>query len=196
LEGLKFCVRPSALAADEAVAPGDFLFIRTNGSKSLIGKGALVHSKYPRPHYFASYLIRLRLVDVESTPSWFALSWHGPAVRAQLLKVAASSAGQHNVSLSAAAGFALALPPAAEQVRVLSEISRLTSAADSVQSELSMSVHRVPRLRSAILKWAFEGKLVDQDLADEPAEKLLARIRADRAATTITKKNGKERLAR
>jgi len=39
---------------------------------------------------------------------------------------------------------------------------------------------RCTRLRQSILKWAFEGKLVDQDPADEPAAALLARIKAER----------------
>jgi len=41
-------------------------------------------------------------------------------------------------------------------------------------------VRRLTRLRQSILKWAFEGKLVDQDPADEPAAALLARIKAER----------------
>jgi len=41
---------------------------------------------------------------------------------------------------------------------------------------------RADRLRQAILKRAFEGRLVPQDPNDEPAEVLLARIQAKRIA--------------
>jgi type I restriction enzyme S subunit len=41
---------------------------------------------------------------------------------------------------------------------------------------------RAQRLRQAILKHAFGGKLVPQDPTDEPASVLLARIRASRAS--------------
>ena len=36
-------------------------------------------------------------------------------------------------------------------------------------------------MRQSILKKAFEGKLVPQDPNDEPAEKLLERIKAEKA---------------
>ena len=45
----------------------------------------------------------------------------------------------------------------------------------------SATSQRCARLRQSILKWAFEGKLVDQDPNDEPASVLLERIRAERA---------------
>jgi len=35
-----------------------------------------------------------------------------------------------------------------------------------------------------VLTWAFAGRLVDQNPADEPASVLLSRIRAKRAKTT------------
>jgi type I restriction enzyme S subunit len=60
--------------------------------------------------------------------------------------------------------------------------------ADEVAVAVTHDIKRCARLRQAVLKWAFEGKLVDQDPTDEPAEKLLARIRAERAAVNPVRK--------
>jgi type I restriction enzyme S subunit len=54
---------------------------------------------------------------------------------------------------------------------------------------------RCSRLRQSILKWAFEGRLVDQHPNDEPAEALLARIRAERESATPKKTRGRKAKA-
>lgn len=74
------------------------------------------------------------------------------------------------------------LPPSAEQRRIIDEFERLVSASDAAVREVRRNAQRCTRLRQGILKSAFEGKLTDQDRKDEPAEKLLKRIRAERAA--------------
>lgn len=68
----------------------------------------------------------------------------------------------------------------AEQERIVTEVSRQLTDADAVLAAVEHSQHRISRLRQSILKWAFEGKLVDQDPNDEPASVLLARIKAER----------------
>jgi type I restriction enzyme, S subunit len=187
LDDLKFAVDDATLRSHDRIQPGDFLFIRTNGSRSLIGKGALVLRDHAAPLFFASYLIRLRLVTVDSCDQWFALAWSGPQVREQVLRVAASSAGQHNVSLSAASSFAIPLPPAAEQARIVAEFGRLDTETAAVGHEIAAGAKRCSRLRQAVLKWAFEGRLADQDPTDEPAATLLARLRAERAEAAPVK---------
>ena len=72
------------------------------------------------------------------------------------------------------------LAPKQEQKRIVAEAERLLSIADQLETILRQEIARGSRLRQAILKWAFEGKLVDQDPNDEPAPLLLERIRAAR----------------
>jgi len=188
LDGLKFATEAQNLNPDGVVEPGDLLFIRTNGSRGLIGRGSVIVQQLPRAHHFASYLIRLRIVKVDAVPRWTGLAWHTPVLRAQILAEAASSAGQYNVSLTAARAFAVPLPPLAEQHRILSEVERTTSLVDVCENIAAANDGRCARLRQSILKWAFEGRLADQDPTDEPASILLERIKAEREAAGSAKK--------
>jgi len=75
---------------------------------------------------------------------------------------------------------AMPLPALAEQRRIVEEIERRFSIADQLEATIEAGLKQAERLRQSILKAAFEGRLVPQDPSDEPAEKLLERIRAER----------------
>ncbi|WP_216593340.1 restriction endonuclease subunit S [Cyanobium gracile] len=75
------------------------------------------------------------------------------------------------------------LPPLGEQIRIHEVIEQKLSVAEEVSGSIFIELLRCTRLRQSILKWAFEGRLVDQDPSDEPAEVLLERIREERAAS-------------
>ena len=79
------------------------------------------------------------------------------------------------------------LPPLSEQPRIVCEVERLFTLTEDAATLSDASLVRCQRLRQSILKWAFEGKLVDQDPNDEPASALLERIRA-RQSGAIAKK--------
>ena len=83
----------------------------------------------------------------------------------------------------------VALPPLAEQTRIVAEVDRLLSMTDSFGAVVSSGLSRCARLRQSILKWAFEGRLADQNPADEPASVLLERIRGERATTFDNPRN-------
>ena len=80
------------------------------------------------------------------------------------------------------------LPPLPEQRKIVEEIERHFSIADQTEKTVEHSLKQAERLRQSILKIAFEGKLVPQDPNDEPAEKLLERIKAEKAKREAEKK--------
>lgn len=177
---LKYATVALIVGAQAALQLGDILMCRTNGSVSLIGKTAVVRSPLELPHTFASYLLRFRLGERDTLPLWLHIclsSLHG---RAFIESHAASSAGQHNVSLTLIHGMPFPLPPLAEQRRIVAEVERHLSVIQAAENIVAANQKRAERLRQAILQRAFQGKLVPQDPTGEPASALLERIRAER----------------
>jgi type I restriction enzyme S subunit len=80
------------------------------------------------------------------------------------------------------------LPPLPEQHKIVEEIERRFSVADEIEKTVEQSLRQAQRLHQSILKRAFEGKLVPQDPTDEPAEKLLERIKAEKASRELQTK--------
>ncbi len=73
---------------------------------------------------------------------------------------------------------------------------RRFSIADEVEKIVGSSLKQAERLRMSILKRAFEGKLVPQDPDDEPAEKLLERIKKEKRTNLKEVMLNGEKLAR
>jgi len=69
------------------------------------------------------------------------------------------------------------LPPLPEQHRIVAEVERRLSVVAAMEATVATNLARASRLRQAVLKRAFDGRLVAQDANDEPATALLARIR-------------------
>jgi type I restriction enzyme, S subunit len=87
-----------------------------------------------------------------------------------------------SLSMSKVAALPVPLPPAAELARIVELIVLICAELETEKALIKEWERAVISLRQSILATAFSGKLVPQDLADEPASALLERLRAQKAA--------------
>lgn len=86
------------------------------------------------------------------------------------------------------------LPPLAEQKRIVAKIESTTAKIDAIEKAVSEAEALLEKYRESLLAKAFRGELVPQDPNDEPASKLLDRIREERATQQSGKKQKAEDL--
>jgi type I restriction enzyme S subunit len=155
------------------LSPGNIVFARTGATT---GKSYLI--KDCPDAVFASYLIRLSFSEsIDYT--YFAEFLDSPMYWSQIMSVRKGSA-QPGVNSTILATLKVPLPPLVEQHRIVAEVERRLSVVEEMEAAAEANLKRAGRLRQAVLKRAFEGKLVPQDPSDEPATVLLERIRAKR----------------
>jgi type I restriction enzyme S subunit len=190
-DNLKYFDKEWPQLNDFLLKDGDVLFNRTN-SMELVGKTAVYKKNYPEA-IFASYLIRVGVNKDFNNPnllSFFINSFYG---RKYINSVVSQQVGQANVNGSKLSLMPIPLPSSIEQKTIVEEIENRFSMADEVEKIAEQTLKQSERLRQSILKTAFEGNLVPQDPADEPAEKLLERIKNEKLTQA---KEGKMRFDR
>lgn len=101
--------------------------------------------------------------------------------------------GNQDLGLTRMVNIVLPLPPLPEQERIVEEIDRKLSILEEAGLLIKANLNRGENLRQSVLRKAFQGQLVDQDPADEPASVLLERIRAERENDESNKKQKSRR---
>ncbi len=129
-----------------------------------------------------AYLIQFRLASPLET-SWYCFYFLKSPTGQSRLKVGGAGVGRPNLNAPTIESIGFGVPPLAEQARILVEVERLLWVVEALRHEVNRNLARCSRLRQSILKWAFEGKLADQDPSDEPASALLERIRSQTSAS-------------
>ncbi len=167
--------------------PGDLLFVEGNGSKEQIGRVAIWNGELDKCLH-QNHIIKGRpngLMNVKYA-LYYLMSKNG---RDQILTIASSTSGLYTLSINKIKS--LVLPFCSEQQKVIEAIESRLSVCDKLEQLVDENLAKADALRQSILKKAFEGRLVPQDPNDEPAETLLERIKAERAAAEQRKKRQK-----
>jgi len=138
--------------------PGD-LFVQRSNTPDLVGSSVL----YTGPEDWAIFpdlLIRLRCSNAIA-PKWMLLNLQAPEIRNSFKQQAQGSAGSMpKISQGVLARAIIQLPSVTEQTLIIAEVERRFSVLDQVEATVTTSLARCSKLRQAILKRAFEGRLV------------------------------------
>lgn len=85
-----------------------------------------------------------------------------------------------DLQLGIMACFPIPIPPLTEQREIVRRVEALFKTAVALERRYRTAKAHVDKLTQSLLAKAFRGELVPQDPNDEPAEKLLERIRSER----------------
>ena len=158
-ESLKgFAVQPNDVIVSCAGTIGETYVLPENIQKGIINQALM--------------LIRLYCRDIER----FYLLYFDFILKEEAYKESKGTAIKNIPPFDILKNFYIPLPPLGEQQRILDEVDNWMSLVDSIDRNKEHLESIIKQTKSKILDLAIHGKLVPQDLNDEPASELIKRI--------------------
>ena len=169
----------------DLIEVGDFLFSRAN-TLELVGAPVIVKSINKRL-VLSDKILRFRLVP--GTEPWLEVVLKSAFGRRQIeSRATGAQLSMRNISQDSIRAIPIPIPPPAEAAEILRRVAQALAASADTLSLLDAEAADAERLKQSILKVAFEGRLVDQDPADEPASAMLARLKATQSTAGPAKR--------
>lgn len=137
------------------VREGDVLFSRM----ATVGRAGLVTKQFEN-QIINYHLMRLRLSSEIIDPDYFISYVRGASAVQDYVKEVNHGATRDGINTEQLLALPIALPPIEEQRRIVAEVESRLSVVVEVEATVEEALFRSAHLRQAILKQAFEGRLV------------------------------------
>lgn len=157
---------------------GDVL-LNEGGDRDKIGRGWVWDGSAPDMIH-QNHVFRVRLHDGGFNP-YFISHYANELGRPFFIEKGKQTTNLASISLSKISTLPVPVPPPQEATEIMRRVSEALAASADTLAVLDAEAADAARLKQSILKAAFEGRLVSQDAADEPADALLARLVASPA---------------
>jgi type I restriction enzyme S subunit len=164
------------------LAEGDVL-LNEGQSLELVGRPAIYRGEVP-DCCFQNTLVRFK-ASQDVVPEYALYVFRAWLRAGDFQRIARWTTTMAHLGAERFAAMPFPLRPKASQLAIVDYLDSSLSSIAHLAGEINRASGRAARLRQAILKKAFEGKLVPQDPNDEPASVLLERIRAARTQTPV-----------
>ncbi|WP_063838621.1 restriction endonuclease subunit S [Micromonospora haikouensis] len=184
---------PPAVFEKFRLERGDIL-LNEGQSPELLGRPALYRG-IPEEVAFTNSLLRFRAgpgVD----PEWALLVFRRHMHAGRFSREVRITTNIAHLSASRFKSVEFPIPPLAEQREIVARVSEQLAGVDRLIEAIERARRQSVALRASLLAEAFAGRLVAQDPDDEPASELLARIRAERAASIPKQRTRSRRTAK
>jgi len=158
---------------NQYIYENDILICARNGSRSLVGKCAIMQN-LPEAASFGAFMAVFRSICNQYVYHYFNTSLFRSSFDND------DSKQINQVTQAILRDTLIPLPPFTEQTRIVTKLHELLSLVDFINDSTDQINTIITNAKSKILDLAIRGQLVPQDPADEPASVLLERIRAEK----------------
>ena len=141
------------------VGQGDLIFVRVNGSLSIVGRCIFCEFDPTEKVTYNDHLIRTK-INLEKLDPKFAMLWmNSPESRKLVESRAITTAGQYSISQTSILSLPIKLPPLGEQRRIVAYLDGLQAKVNALRELQSASGEELSAMMPSVLDRAFKGEL-------------------------------------
>jgi type I restriction enzyme, S subunit len=167
-------IRVERSVAERLELKANDILLNEGGDRDKIGRGWVWQAELPACIH-QNHVFRVRPYHEDINP-FFVSHYANEIGRTFFIEKGKQTTNLASISLSKISELPVPLPPAAEAEIIIDRLRDALDSGSDNHRDISEARQLSSAIRQSILKAAFEGRLMPQDSADEPASALLARL--------------------